>query len=35
MQAYFQKKMGWKILVVDGGLSDMYNTSHLLANNEV
>lgn len=35
MQAFFQKKMGWKVQVVDGGLSDMYNTSHLLANDEV
>lgn len=35
MQAFFQKKMGWKVQVVDGGLSDMYNTSHLLADDEV
>lgn len=27
--------MGWQVQVVDGGLSDMYNTSHLLADNEV
>jgi hypothetical protein len=34
-QSYYQKKMGWQVQVVDGGLSDMYNTSHLLADNEV
>jgi hypothetical protein len=27
--------MGWKVQVVDGGLSDMYNTSTLLADNQV
>jgi hypothetical protein len=26
--------MGWKVQVVDGGLSDMYNTSTLLADNQ-
>ncbi|XP_024390031.1 cytochrome b561, DM13 and DOMON domain-containing protein At5g54830 isoform X2 [Physcomitrium patens] len=34
-QSYFQKKMGWMVQVVDGGLSDMYNTSHLLADGQV
>ena len=34
-QSYYQRKMGWQVQVVDGGLSDMYNTSHLLADNEV
>lgn len=34
-QSYFQKKMGWKIRVVDGGLTDMYNSSALLADQKV
>lgn len=31
----FQKKMGWRIQVVDGGLSDMYNNSVLLDDQQV
>ncbi|MCO5567782.1 hypothetical protein L7F22_021478 [Adiantum nelumboides] len=34
-QSYFQKKMGWKIRVVDGGLTDMYNSSAFLADQKV
>ncbi|EFJ28588.1 hypothetical protein SELMODRAFT_441097 [Selaginella moellendorffii] len=34
-QAFFEKKMGWKIQVVDGGLSDMYNSSVVLAEQQV
>ncbi|KAJ7519448.1 hypothetical protein O6H91_20G039000 [Diphasiastrum complanatum] len=34
-QAYFEKKMGWKIDVVDGGLSDMYNSSVFLTEQQV
>lgn len=34
-QSYFQKKMGWKIQVVDGGLTDMYNSSAYLADQKV
>ncbi|KAI5055115.1 hypothetical protein GOP47_0030260 [Adiantum capillus-veneris] len=34
-QSYFQKKMGWKIRVVDGGLNDMYNSSASLADQKV
>lgn len=30
-QSVFTQKMGWKVLVVDGGLSDMYNSSVVLA----
>lgn len=34
-QSYFQKKMGWKVQVVDGGLTDMYNSSVFLADRAV
>lgn len=34
-QSYFQKKMGWKVQVVDGGLTDMYNSSVYLADQMV
>eukprot|EP00250_Pteridium_aquilinum_P010873 c19688_g1_i1 orf=592-3381(+) len=34
-QSYYKKKMGWKIRVVDGGLTDMYNSSALLADQKV
>lgn len=34
-QSYFQKKMGWKVQVVDGGLADMYNSSVYLADQVV
>ncbi|XP_078433509.1 DOMON domain-containing protein / dopamine beta-monooxygenase N-terminal domain-containing protein [Wolffia australiana] len=34
-QSFFGKKMGWKIQVVDGGLSDMYNNSVLLDDQQV
>ncbi|KAH7366104.1 hypothetical protein KP509_18G063500 [Ceratopteris richardii] len=33
--SYFQKKMGWKIQVVDGGLTDMYNSTVYLADQKV
>ncbi|KAH7294389.1 hypothetical protein KP509_28G069000 [Ceratopteris richardii] len=33
--SYFQKKMGWKIRVVDGGLNDMYNSTVYLADQKV
>ncbi|WOL05550.1 hypothetical protein Cni_G14279 [Canna indica] len=31
----FEQKMGWKVQVVDGGLSDMYNNSVLLDDQQV
>lgn len=31
----FQQKMGWRVQVVDGGLSDMYNNSVLLDDQQV
>eukprot|EP00271_Cylindrocystis_brebissonii_P019737 TRINITY_DN6184_c0_g1_i1.p1 TRINITY_DN6184_c0_g1~~TRINITY_DN6184_c0_g1_i1.p1 ORF type:complete len:1113 (+),score=201.56 TRINITY_DN6184_c0_g1_i1:171-3509(+) len=34
-QAYTQPKMGWKVQVVDGGLSDMYSNSVALAGEKV
>lgn len=34
-QSYFEKKMGWKVQVVDGGLSDMYNNSVFLDDQQV
>ncbi|CAM6120752.1 unnamed protein product [Calypogeia fissa] len=34
-QDYFMEKRGWRVQVVDGGLSDMYNQSALLADNKV
>ena len=34
-QSFFGKKMGWKIQVVDGGLSDMYNNSVFLDDQQV
>lgn len=34
-QSYYEKKMGWKVQVVDGGLSDMYNNSVLLDDQQV
>lgn len=34
-QSYYEKKMGWKVQVVDGGLSDMYNSSVLLDDQQV
>lgn len=34
-QDYFVEKRGWKVQVVDGGLSDMYNQSTTLADNKV
>ncbi|BBN16614.1 hypothetical protein MPTK1_7g07840 [Marchantia polymorpha subsp. ruderalis] len=34
-QDYFTQKRGWKMEVVDGGLSDMYNSSAPLADNRV
>lgn len=34
-QSVFQPKMGWRIQVVDGGLSDMYNNSVLLDDQQV
>ncbi|GJN38961.1 hypothetical protein PR202_gb28047 [Eleusine coracana subsp. coracana] len=34
-QSLYDPKMGWKIQVVDGGLSDMYNNSELLDDQQV
>ncbi|KAJ6846019.1 cytochrome b561, DM13 and DOMON domain-containing protein [Iris pallida] len=34
-QSFFQPKMGWKVQVVDGGLSDMYNNSVVLDDQQV
>ncbi|XP_050218268.1 cytochrome b561, DM13 and DOMON domain-containing protein At5g54830 [Mercurialis annua] len=34
-QSLFQQKMGWKVQVVDGGLSDMYNSSVVLNDQQV
>ncbi|KAJ3679179.1 hypothetical protein LUZ60_017190 [Juncus effusus] len=34
-QNLYEQKMGWKIRVVDGGLSDMYNNSVLLDDQQV
>ncbi|KAL3683605.1 hypothetical protein R1sor_001627 [Riccia sorocarpa] len=34
-QDYFMQKRGWKVEVVDGGLSDMYNSTTPLADNRV
>jgi hypothetical protein len=34
-QSLYDPKMGWKIQVVDGGLSDMYNSSVLLDDQQV
>ena len=34
-QAYSTPKMGWQVQVVDGGLSDMYSNSSLLADGMV
>ena len=34
-QSLYTQKMGWKIQVVDGGLSDMYNNSVLLDDQQV
>uniref|UniRef100_A0A6M2F461 Cytochrome b561 domain-containing protein n=1 Tax=Populus davidiana TaxID=266767 RepID=A0A6M2F461_9ROSI len=34
-QSLYQKKMGWRVQVVDGGLSDMYNNSVLLDDQQV
>ncbi|XP_074296186.1 cytochrome b561, DM13 and DOMON domain-containing protein At5g54830-like [Silene latifolia] len=34
-QSAFEQKMGWKVQVVDGGLSDMYNNSVLLDDQQV
>ncbi|GAB4854670.1 hypothetical protein Ancab_023253 [Ancistrocladus abbreviatus] len=34
-QSVFEQKMGWKIQVVDGGLSDMYNNSVVLDDQQV
>ncbi|KAF7139053.1 hypothetical protein RHSIM_Rhsim07G0163300 [Rhododendron simsii] len=34
-QSVFTEKMGWKIQVVDGGLSDMYNNSVVLDDQQV
>ncbi|CAN6163286.1 unnamed protein product [Urochloa humidicola] len=34
-QSLYDQKMGWKIEVVDGGLSDMYNNSVLLDDQQV
>ncbi|KAF3776726.1 Cytochrome b561 DM13 and DOMON domain-containing protein [Nymphaea thermarum] len=34
-QSFYGKKMGWKIEVVDGGLSDMYNNSVVLDDQQV
>lgn len=34
-QSLFQPKMGWRVQVVDGGLSDMYNNSVLLNDQQV
>lgn len=34
-QSVYQQKMGWRVQVVDGGLSDMYNNSVLLDDQQV
>ncbi|KAK3132693.1 hypothetical protein QOZ80_6AG0526390 [Eleusine coracana subsp. coracana] len=34
-QSLYEPKMGWKVQVVDGGLSDMYNNSVLLDDQQV
>ncbi|CAM0952991.1 unnamed protein product [Alopecurus aequalis] len=34
-QSLYEAKMGWKVQVVDGGLSDMYNNSVLLDDQQV
>ncbi|GLJ48702.1 hypothetical protein SUGI_1027160 [Cryptomeria japonica] len=34
-QSFYEKKMGWKVQVVDGGLSDMYNSSVFLDDQQV
>ncbi|EEF46893.1 dopamine beta-monooxygenase, putative [Ricinus communis] len=34
-QSLYQPKMGWKVQVVDGGLSDMYNNNVLLDDQQV
>ncbi|RLN34816.1 cytochrome b561, DM13 and DOMON domain-containing protein [Panicum miliaceum] len=34
-QSLYEQKMGWKVQVVDGGLSDMYNNSVLLDDQQV
>ncbi|KAL2926135.1 hypothetical protein RDABS01_028980 [Bienertia sinuspersici] len=34
-QSAYQQKMGWKVQVVDGGLSDMYNNSVVLDDQQV
>ncbi|XVF78955.1 hypothetical protein PTKIN_Ptkin14bG0180100 [Pterospermum kingtungense] len=34
-QSLYQQKMGWKVQVVDGGLSDMYNNSVFLDDQQV
>ncbi|KAI4364787.1 hypothetical protein MLD38_020835 [Melastoma candidum] len=34
-QSLYQEKMGWRIQVVDGGLSDMYNNSVVLDDQQV
>ncbi|CAN6175303.1 unnamed protein product [Urochloa humidicola] len=34
-QSLYDQKMGWKVQVVDGGLSDMYNNSVLLDDQQV
>ncbi|KAJ4827143.1 hypothetical protein Tsubulata_024450 [Turnera subulata] len=34
-QSLFQQKMGWRVQVVDGGLSDMYNNSVLLDDQQI
>ncbi|KAJ0877539.1 putative DOMON domain, cytochrome b561/ferric reductase transmembrane, DM13 [Helianthus annuus] len=34
-QSFFTQKMGWKVQVVDGGLTDMYNNSVLLDDQQV
>nr|CAB3454211.1 unnamed protein product [Digitaria exilis] len=34
-QSLYEEKMGWKVQVVDGGLSDMYNSSVLLDDQQV
>ncbi|XP_077216540.1 DOMON domain-containing protein / dopamine beta-monooxygenase N-terminal domain-containing protein [Tasmannia lanceolata] len=34
-QSFYEQKMGWKVQVVDGGLSDMYNNSVVLDDQQV
>ncbi|XP_041016883.1 cytochrome b561, DM13 and DOMON domain-containing protein At5g54830 [Juglans microcarpa x Juglans regia] len=34
-QSFFEQKMGWRVQVVDGGLSDMYNNSVILDDQQV